>query len=152
MIDRSVVHSTFTLERHYAHPAHEVFVAWAEPVAKARWFVEPDARHELDFRVGGRERVQSRRQDGSTLIFESRYQDIVEDERLIYTSTLSQDRALATVSITTVELTPAGADTTLVLTESDALLDGLEAPSWREQGTSTWLDALGTELEGATAR
>ena len=46
----------------------------------------------------------------------------------------------------TVELSPAGDSTRLVLTEQGAYLDGLEQPSWREQGTSDWLDALGAEL------
>jgi len=45
-----------------------------------------------------------------------------------------------------VELSPAGDSTRLVLTEQGTYLDGLEQPSWREQGTGGWLDALGAEL------
>jgi hypothetical protein len=52
-----------------------------------------------------------------------------------------------TLSLTTVELTSAGDSTRLVLTEHGAFLDGHEQPAWREQGTSDWLDALGTELK-----
>ena len=51
-----------------------------------------------------------------------------------------------TVSLTTVELTPDGDSTRLVLTEHGAFLDGREQPAWREQGTSDWLDALSAEL------
>ncbi len=50
------------------------------------------------------------------------------------------------MSITTVELKPDGEFTRLVLTEQGAYLDGLEQPSWRQQGTAGQLDALGAEL------
>lgn len=51
------------------------------------------------------------------------------------------------MSLTTVEMSPAGDGTRLVLTEQGAYLDGLEDPGWREQGTGQQLDALGTELK-----
>ena len=55
-MDRYVTHATFSLERSYPVPPARVFAAWADPAAKARWFAaEPDAGHELDFRIGGRE-------------------------------------------------------------------------------------------------
>ncbi len=38
MTDRCVIHSTFSLERIYPAPPARVFAAWADPVAKARWF------------------------------------------------------------------------------------------------------------------
>ncbi|MFI7290450.1 SRPBCC domain-containing protein [Streptomyces anulatus] len=60
MTDRSVTHATFTFERLYPATAARVFAAWADPKAKSRWFSTPDADHELDFRVGGREANRSR--------------------------------------------------------------------------------------------
>jgi uncharacterized protein YndB with AHSA1/START domain len=123
-----------------------VFSAWADPAAKARWFAGPDSGHELDFRVGGRE-VNYGRHEGALLTFESFYRDIVSGARIVYTSTLSADETLSTVSLTTVELSPTADGTRLVLTEQGTYLDGLEQPSWREQGTSDWLDALGAELK-----
>ena len=99
-----------------------------------------------NFRVGGRE-VTHGNNNGTRMTFESFYRDIVPDERIVYTSTLSADEVLSTVSLTTVELTPSGDGTRLVLTEQGAFLDGLEQPSWREQGTGDWLDALGTDLK-----
>ena len=142
MTENSVVHSTFSLERTYDRPPMQVFAAWADPAAKARWFSVPGAQHQLDFRVGGREVVS-----GPVLTFESWYREIVPDQRIVYSSVLSEGDTVASVSITTVELDDVGGRTRLLLTESGAFLDGLELPSWREQGTSTWLDALGTELQ-----
>jgi uncharacterized protein YndB with AHSA1/START domain len=146
MNDRSVAHATFSLERRYQAQPDRVFAAWADPEAKARWFAGPGAEHELDFRVGGREVNRGSHEGGPPLTFESRYQDIVPAERIVYTSTLSAGGALATVSLTTVEFEPAEGGTRLVLTEQGAFLDGQEDPAWREQGTGQWLDALATEL------
>ncbi|MGW3087133.1 SRPBCC family protein [Streptomyces sp. NPDC001108] len=146
MTEHRTTHSTFSLERHYPAPPARVFAAWSDPRSKAGWFSGADATHELDFRVGGREVNRARRADGRELVFESCYHDIVPDRRLVYTSTLSVGDELATVSLTTVEFHPEGTGTRLVLTEQGAFLGGDEEPDWRERGTATWLDALGTFL------
>jgi uncharacterized protein YndB with AHSA1/START domain len=143
---RSVLHATFSLERLYPTPPEKVFAAWADPKAKARWFAGAGAEHELDFRVGGLEVNRGSHEGGPPLIFESLYRDIVPGERIVYTSTLSADGVVATVSLTTVEFEPAEGGTRLVLTEQGTFLDGREDPAWREQGTGQWLDALGSEL------
>ncbi len=142
----SVAHSTFSLERAYTVSADRVFAAWSDPDAKARWFAGPGIDHELEFRVGGREVTRGRSDAGARMEFESVYRDIVPDRRIVYASRLSADDALATVSITTVEIEPAAGGARLTLTEQATFLDGLEHPDWRERGTSEWLDALGTEL------
>ena len=147
MTDRRVIHSTFSLERVYPASPARVFATWADPAAKARWF-SPHGRHQLDFRVGGQEVNHARSPGGQDMSFESRYHDIVADQRIAYTSTLSVADTVVTVSLTTVELTPEGDGTRLVLTEHGAFLDGHEQPDWREQGTSQWLDALGADLAG----
>jgi uncharacterized protein YndB with AHSA1/START domain len=59
MTERSVVHSTFVIERVYPAAPAKVYFALSDPAAKKRWFFDPDnpmpSRHEMDFRVGGRE-------------------------------------------------------------------------------------------------
>jgi uncharacterized protein YndB with AHSA1/START domain len=146
MSDHSVIHATFTLERVYPADPARVFAAWADPAAKARWFAAPDGEHELDFRVGGREVNRGRHGDGPLLTFDARYDDIVANERIVYSGTLCAGDTLATVSLTTVEFGLADEGTRLVLTEQGTFLDGHEDPAWREQGTSAWLADLGTEL------
>jgi uncharacterized protein YndB with AHSA1/START domain len=151
-MDRYVTHATFSLERRYPVPAARVFAAWADPAAKARWFAPgPQSRHQLDFRVGGREVNHGGPPTGPVMTFESFYRDIVPAERIVYSSTLAAGEDVVTVSLTTVELTtvesgPPGDGTRLVLTEQGTFLDGREEPSWRETGTGNWLDALGAEL------
>src|SRR5262249_58571865 len=60
MIERSH-HATFTIERDYGVAPARVFKAWADPAAKARWFVGPEGwtliERSHDFRIGGRETV-----------------------------------------------------------------------------------------------
>lgn len=60
MNGRSVTHDSFSIERGYDVSPARGFAAWADPQAKARWFAGPAewarVAHELDFRVGGRER------------------------------------------------------------------------------------------------
>jgi uncharacterized protein YndB with AHSA1/START domain len=64
MSGRSVEHATFVIERSYEVSSERAFAAWADPEVKARWFVDPEAHLELDFRVGGRERSRGTAPDG----------------------------------------------------------------------------------------
>jgi uncharacterized protein YndB with AHSA1/START domain len=142
----TVKHATFTLERNYPASPARVFAAWSDPAAKARWLAGSAGELELDFRVGGTETIRGRHGDGPLLTFLSTFDDIVPEQRIVYTSTMSADTTLTTVSITTVEFVPEGSGTKLVLAQQGTYLDGHEEPSWREQGTSDQLDALGKEF------
>lgn len=145
MSDRSITHATFTLERSYPVPVSRVFRAWADPQVKVRWFAGNPDDYKLDFRPGGIER-NGAVHDGKRITWESLYREIVPDERIVYTSVLSEDETVATLSLTTVEFAAGGEGTRLVLTEAGAYLDGREQPAWREEGTGGWLDALGRHL------
>ncbi len=142
----TVKHATFTLERVYSVPPERVFAAWADPAAKAGWFTVPGGGHSLDFRVGGREVTTGPSDDGKRMAFASNYEDIAENERIVYASTLSADDVLATVSVTTVLFEAEEGGTRLTLIEQGTFLDGHEEPGWREQGTGCWLDKLGKAL------
>lgn len=151
MSDHAVKHATFSLERTYPVPPNRAFNAWAEPEIKIRWFARDTKHYEMNFSPGGIERL-STTHEGKLITWESLYRDIVTDERIVYTSVLSEHDAVATISLTTVEFVPEGEGTRLVLVEAGAYLDGMEQPAWREQGTSDWLDALGAELTDRTRR
>jgi uncharacterized protein YndB with AHSA1/START domain len=147
-MDRSVTHASFTLERAYPAPPARVFAAWADPAIKSRWFAGGTGDgHQLDFRVGGREVASGGPDGGPVMTFETFYREIVPQERIVYTSTMSSGAEVITISLTTVEFKPADGGTKLVLTEQGAFLDGHEEPAWRENGTADQLKALADVLE-----
>ncbi len=145
MTERSVVHNTFTLERHYACSPEQVFSAWSDPEAKARWFAGDNGDYQLDFRVGGFERNRGDH-GGKVITWEVLYRDIMPGERIAYSAVLIDGDITATISQTTVEFVTEEKGTMLVLTEQGAYLDGHELPEWREDGTGKQLDALGRYL------
>lgn len=142
---RFVKHATFVVERTYAAAPERVYRAWADPEAKAKWFSKPD---QFEFRVGGREYSSGGPPGGPVFTFDACYQELVPDERIVYTYTLDSDGTRISVSITTVELIPAEGGTKLIFTEQGAFIDGHDTPEIREHGTKEMLDALGKSLEG----
>jgi uncharacterized protein YndB with AHSA1/START domain len=150
MSERSVEHATFAVERTYDTAPALAFAAWSDPAAKARWFGPPEdkgkGRFELDFRVGGREINSGTAPGGSLYTFDAVYQDIVPDERIVYSYDMHLDETRISVSLATVEFQPDGDGTRLIFTEQGAFLDGHDTPDQRKQGTGSLLDALGEEL------
>jgi uncharacterized protein YndB with AHSA1/START domain len=146
MTERSVEHATFAVERSYDASPARVFAAWASPEAKSRWFLEPGGEFELDFRVGGREFSRGGLPDGTVYTFEGRYQDIVPDERIVYSYEMHLDDKRISVSLATIEFAPAADGTRLTLTEQGAYLDDFDDPSLRETGTRGLLETLGAYL------
>ena len=150
MSDRSVTHSTFVLERNYDASPAQVFAAFSDPEAKAIWFGPPDewqgSDWEMDFRVGGREHSKAVDKDGVAHIFESRYQDIVQDERIVYSYDMHLDDKRISVSLATFEFKPEGDGTRLVLTEQGVYLDGYDDVGRREAGTKGMLEAIDKAL------
>ncbi|HET6618688.1 MAG TPA: SRPBCC family protein [Dongiaceae bacterium] len=154
MAERSATHATFTIERVYDATPARVFKAWADPEAKARWFVGPAAwqlvDRRIDFRVGGKEHLSGKRTDFAS-VFDGVYHDIVPDQRIIYSYDMHLDRRHISVSLATVEFRAEGARTRLVFTEQAVFLDGYDDAGGRERGTRILLDQLGTELRRQSA-
>ena len=151
MSGRSVEHATFAIERKYQVSPERAFAAWADPEAKARWLVDSEAQLELDFRVGGREHSSSTAPGGRAYRYEALFHDIVAAQRIVYTYEMFLERTRISVSLATVEFTPAGdSGTQMVFTEQGAFLDGHESPAGRAEGMGSLLDALGKELQGDT--
>ena len=151
MSERSVVHSTFVIERVYPAAPAKVYFALSDPAAKKRWFVDPDnpmpSRHEMDFRVGGKEVNAGCPSDGQMHFYNAVYQDIVPNQRIVYSYELLFGETRVSVSLATIELIAEGKGTRLVLTEQGAFFDGLDTPEEREHGTNELLKALGKSLE-----
>ena len=151
MSKRSTTHSTFVIERDYDAPAARVFAAWADKSAKGQWFGPSEGEHQLDFREGGREHLLAD-VHGAVYTYDALYEDIVPDERIVFTYNMHRDGKRMSVSVTTVELLAAVGDKTrLRYIEQGVFLDGEDTPEAREQGTKELLDKLGEALKQGAA-
>lgn len=149
---RSVVHASFSLERTYDAGPAKVFHALSDKAAKARWFEGGEGytvlERAMDVRPGGRERLKGRWANGMTSMFDAVYYDVVPNQRLVYAYEMHLDERKISVSLATIELTPAGSGTRLTITEQGAFLDGSGDGGSRERGTGFLLDRLGASLQG----
>jgi len=154
-MERKVTHATFKIERTFDSPPKTVFAAFSDPKAKEKWFVGPadwiQGEKRMDFRVGGREVDVGGPKGGPMSKFDSRYYDIVPNERIVYAYEMYLDDNRISVSVATIEFKPAGAGTRLVLTEQGAFLDGFDNPAVREEGTRGLLEALARHLKQSAA-
>jgi uncharacterized protein YndB with AHSA1/START domain len=146
MKPRSVTHASFTINRHFRQTPAQVFAAFATEKSKQAWFHGPDDWghdvHQMDFRVGGTETSAGGPPGGPVSNFRGIYQDIVPDERIVFSYDMELDGDRISVSLTTIELKAEGMGTHLVFTEQGAYLDGWDHPDGREQGTRDLLDNL----------
>lgn len=144
MSERFVKHGTFVVERTYPVSRERVYEAWADPNAKAKWFTKPEV---FEFRAGGREYSSGEVSDrGPLFVFDAMYQDIVPNERIVYSYIMDMGGVRISVSITTVELLDVEEGTKLIFTEQGAFLDGHDTVEAREHGTGELLDMLGRSL------
>lgn len=158
-VERSVTHSTFTLERTLASPPAAVFAAFADAKTKERWFGGPpewDAMHEMDFRVGGREVSAGGPPEGPEHRMDGIYWDIIPDRRIVFTYEMhlkfsEQDDRRISVSLQTIEFEPHGSGTRLTLIEAGAYLDGYDDAGQREHGTNELIDAMVAVVDEARA-
>ena len=150
--ERSAAHDTFRVERTYPVAVEQVWRAWADPEAKARWFGGEPAQWEvlersMDFRVGGSDRLRGRWGQGVVSCFDAVYHDILPNERIVYGYVMHLDDRKISVSLATVEFGPAGPGRTrLRVTEQAAYLDGYDDGGSRARGTGILLDRLGEIL------
>lgn len=151
---RSVSHDTFTIDRTFAASRSRLFSAFAGAQAKAKWFgpLGSNQPHPLDFRVGGKESMSGDAgAGGPRFSYDATYQDIVTNERIVYSYEMTLDGRRISVSIATLEfLDAADGSSRLILTELGAFLDGLDTNAVREGGTRAVVDALESRLPDLT--
>jgi uncharacterized protein YndB with AHSA1/START domain len=152
MSNRNVVQSMFTVRREYPVSPARVFAAFADVNQKRKWFNPPpdwNQDHAMDFRVGGKEHSYGGPKGGQVHKFDAVYQDIVPNERIIYTYDMHLDDTRISVSLAVIEFKAKGGGTQLIITEHGAYLDGhSDGAASREHGTNWLIDKMGETLKG----
>ena len=124
------LHGSFTAELELPAPPGEVFAAYAELPVRRRWFRMPgraEGEHELDFRVGGSERLAATFApygDGRAerMAYHSRFLDIVPERRIVCAYRFEHDGERRLASLVTVELSASGTGTAVRHAEQYAFL------------------------------
>ena len=148
---RRADHATFSITREFKAPIALVYKSFADLGAKRKWFVGPEGwdsgGHEMDFRVGGRETESGGPPGGPVHYYNAVFQNIVPEERIIYSYDMRLDDRPISVSLATLEFRQNGTGTTLVLTEQGVFLDGFDDAGGREHGTRELLNQLEQSLQ-----
>jgi uncharacterized protein YndB with AHSA1/START domain len=142
----STTFGTFTIERSIPASPEKVFKAFADLEEKNKWFGPPPGgkgmERSFEFTVGGKEHMKGEYKPGALFSFDATYQDIVPNERIIYTYYMYMDENLLSVSLATILFTPQDDGTQLSITEQGAFLDGFDKPEIREHGTNDLADKI----------
>jgi len=154
MAEPNVNHSTFVVERTYSQPPAKVFASFAEAGRKRRWYAEGDheiQEYDLDFRIGGAERFRYRFKEGhpvagSEINNESTYQDIVPEQRIVFTQKMSLNGKAVSVAVITLEFLSAGEGTELVLTNQGTYVGWPDGSKMVEMGWNSLLDRLRNDV------
>jgi uncharacterized protein YndB with AHSA1/START domain len=134
---------TLQIKRTFRAPREIVFRAWTDRAELARWFA-PSAEYstvvpELDFRVGGRYRIEMHHKDGNIHRVSGTYQKIVPPERVVFTWGWDRDSSPED-SVVTIEFQDLGDSTEVTLTHER--LPNLEERDKHAHGWNGCMDQL----------
>lgn len=83
---------------------------------------------------------------GMTLVNETVYEDIVPARRIVTAYRMSMDGRTFSAALATIEFSPAGTGTHLLLTHQGAYFEGADGPEMRKGGWDSLLNKLVKEL------
>lgn len=145
-----LVHSAFTIKRHYPAPVEKVFSCFADTEKLRRWLIEGEGwtidGFTNDFSVLGFQRSLFRWQGGSQISNDGIYHEIVENERIITSYSMAMEGKIFSVSLLTQTFEEKNGGTLLTLTEQGTYMGDESAVKGREEGFKELLGKLGDEI------
>jgi uncharacterized protein YndB with AHSA1/START domain len=155
MVEPTVIHDTFVIERTYPAAIERVFALLADPAKKRRWYAESETHavesFEMDFREGGSERNRYRMNErtpfpGAVLANDGTFQDIVPGRRVVLATSMTvADRRISS-SLITFELLESDGATVVILTHQGVFFENSGGPEMRKGGWEHLLDRFGESL------
>jgi uncharacterized protein YndB with AHSA1/START domain len=148
------LHDSFTLHRSYLHSRARLFAALSDPALKRHWHANPTTQTELfesDFRIGGADRQRyvlgpNSPFPGAALENEGRFEDIVEGERIVLSTSMTFGGRRISTALLTFELRDEADGSALSFTHQAVFYDGADGPDMRREGWEKLLDALARSL------
>jgi uncharacterized protein YndB with AHSA1/START domain len=146
----TIAHATIVMERTYSAAPRRVFHAWADAEAKTRWSA-PTAdvviKYEAaDFREGGRDVVRCIEPNQADYVATVHYLDLRTDRRIVFAEEVANGPARVSAALISIEFTPKGAGTHLLLTMQIASFDGSNMEQGYQFGWGAALDNLAKEF------
>jgi uncharacterized protein YndB with AHSA1/START domain len=150
----TIQHDTFILHRSYPHSRERLFAALSDPALKRRWHANPTTETELfesDFRIGGADRQRyvlgaDSPFPGHALENEGRFEDIVDGERIVLTTSMTFGGRRISTALLTFELRDEAGGSALSFTHQAVFYEGADGPDMRRDGWDKLLDALARSL------
>lgn len=129
------------IERIFPASPGDVFHRWTAPEELEKWFwgsVGLNVSARVDLREGGQYRAETERPDGGKWVCHGAYQEIVPDERLVYTVNWEPEMGYESPGEkVTVEFQPEGRDTRVTF-----LHEGVLNSRGREEHRKGWGDTF----------
>jgi len=145
-----LVHSAFTVERHYPATPEKVFACFRDTDKLRRWLVEGEGwsidGFTHDFQVGGFDRSLFRWQNGPQISNDGVYHEIVDNERIITSYSMAMEGKIFSVSLLTQTFEARDGGTLLTMTEQGTYMGDESAVAGREEGFRELLGKLGEEI------
>lgn len=158
----TVVHHTFVIEKTCEAPPARVFAAYADVGARQQWGApggDTILYSASDFRVGGGDSFLCGPKTDLKYSGTVRYEDIVENIRIVFTESVRVENKTLSVGMTTWELLPDGSGTRLVATTQMISFVGAEMVEASESGSRAaienlvkWLSRAQSDTRGSTGQ
>lgn len=145
-----IAHATIVMERSYTASPERVFKAWADVEARMRWSAPADniriVYEASDFREGGKDISRCIEPGNEDYVAAVTYIDIKRDQRIFFVEDVTHGEKRVSAALISVELTPNGAGTRLLLTMQIASFDEAGMEHGYQFGWNAALDNLAEEF------
>ena len=146
----TLAHATLVMERTYPTTTARVFDAWADIEARKRWSAPAPnitiTYETADFREGGRDVSRCIEPGNEDYVARVQYLDIRQNQRIVFVEDITHGDARVSAALISVELTPRGGATQLVLTMQITSFDAANMEAGYQFGWSAALDNLAKEF------